>query len=168
MSFFLNREYKNKSASSQSTDKKRYQPNLVSLMTLCANNYLLLSKLLADKISLNEQRHFFINKNLYYVTTINEITRYTSLITIEQKLPNKTNNLKITQLFSPKMTIRLYHDARMAEVLSSQDIQQVKPRYDYPNSQMHQQDEKQQINQFLNEWLVLCLDMGEVDVFLQY
>ncbi len=65
------------------------------------------------------------------------------------------------------MEIRLYHDARMAEVISSQDIHQVKPRYDYPNKHMHQQDEKQQINQFLNEWLHLCLEHGQVNVEIQ-
>ena len=64
------------------------------------------------------------------------------------------------------MTIRLYHDARMAEVLSTQDIKQVKSRYDYPNNQMHQQDEKQQTNQFLNEWLHLCLRLGQVNIEL--
>jgi hypothetical protein len=64
------------------------------------------------------------------------------------------------------MSIRLYHDARLAEVLTTQDIRQVKPRYDYPNIQMHQQDEKQQTNQFLNEWLHLCLRLGQVNVEL--
>ena len=60
-----------------------------------------------------------------------------------------------------------FSDARMAEVISSQGIQQVKPRYDYPNKHMHQQDEKQQINQFLNEWLQLCLAHGQVKVELK-
>ena len=55
----------------------------------------------------------------------------------------------------------------MAEVISSQDIFQVQPRYDYPNKNMHQQDEKQQINQFLNEWLHLCLEHGQVSLGLQ-
>jgi hypothetical protein len=64
------------------------------------------------------------------------------------------------------MSIRLYHDARAAEVISSQGIRQVKPRYDYPNTNMHQEDEKQQINQFLNEWLHLCLCLGQVNVEL--
>ena len=147
--------------SSKVNSKKSYQPNLVSLMALCANNYFLLLKLQADQTEQGEQRQFFINEHLAYNVTVNEVTRYTSLVTFEQK--ELKDNI-LSSLFHPRMVIRLYHDARMAEVISSQDIIQVKPRYDYPNKHMHQQDEKQQINQFLNEWLHLCLAHGQVDV----
>ncbi len=145
-------------------------------MSLCANNYFLLLKVQADQTQLDEQRHFFINDYLAYKITVNEITRYTSLITFEQKTfeqqafkaedrqQTSLEHNALPSVFHPRMTIRLYHDARMAEVISSQDVRQVKPRYDYPNVQMHQQDEKQQINQFLNEWLHLCLHQGQVKV----
>lgn len=162
--------------SSKVNSRKRYQPNLVSLMTLCANNYLLLLKVQADKTQLDQQRHFFINEHLAYVVTVNEVTRYTSLLLFEQRVfEQKVFKQKVTaqkmKAFSnalqPRMSIRLYHDARMAEVISSQGVFQVKPRYDYPNKNMHQQDEKQQINQFLNEWLHLCLEHGQVKLTLQ-
>jgi uncharacterized protein YqiB (DUF1249 family) len=155
--------------STKTAEKKRYQPNLVSLMTLCANNYMLSIKLQANKTKEGDRRSFFISDFLSYLITVNEVTRYTSLITIEQKnlvgLHSLSKALKSS--LHPRMTIRLYHDACMAEVISTQDIRQIKPRYDYPNSQMHQQDEKQQINQFLNEWLHLCLQLGQVHVELQ-
>lgn len=151
--------------------KKRYQPNLVSLMRLCANNYFLLLKLQADHKQLNQQRHFFINDHLNYTVTVQEVTRYTSLILFKQGVlkdnafeQKSTKNETFAKSFQPRMSIRLYHDARMAEVISSQDVYQVQPRYDYPNKHMHQQDEKQQINQFLNEWLHLCLSHGQVKV----
>lgn len=152
--------------SSKVNSRKKYQPNLVSLMSLCANNYFLFLKIQAEQTQLDQQRHFFINDHLAYVITVNEVTRYTSLITFEQKVSGQkksTNNTLFNSLH-PRMSIRLYHDARMAEVISSQDIHQVKPRYDYPNKHMHQQDEKQQINQFLNEWLHLCLRYGQVSI----
>lgn len=159
MSFFPN---------SKVNSKKRYQPNLVSLMSLCANNYFLLLKIQADKTDIHQHRHFFINEHLAYVITVNEVTRYTSLITFEQKnLQQKITSKVLLNALHPRMSIRLYHDAQMAEVISSQDIHQVKPRYDYPNKRMHQEDEKQQINQFLNEWLHLCLTHGQVNVELQ-
>ncbi len=150
------------------TDNK-YRPNLVSLMTLCANNYMLLLKVLAKKEKLGEKRHFFINDFLSYTISVNEITRYTSLISIEQteaKTAQKFTSQMINAVLRPYMSIRLYHDAQMAEVISTQNIRQVKPRYDYPNKDMHQQDEKQQTNQFLNEWLHLCLELGQVNVTL--
>jgi len=80
------------------------------------------------------------------------------------KSTQKFSSEMINTILQPNMSIRLYHDAQMAEVISSQNIRQVKPRYDYPNKDMHQQDEKQQINQFLNEWLHVCLELGQVDV----
>ncbi|MDX2369051.1 MAG: DUF1249 domain-containing protein [Colwellia sp.] len=160
--------------SSKVNSRKKYQPNLVSLMSLCANNYFLFLKIQADQTQLYQQRHFFINDHLAYAITVNEVTRYTSLIKFEQKVlvqkdveQQKSANKTLLHSLHPRMSIRLYHDARMAEVISSQDIHQVKPRYDYPNKHMHQQDEKQQINQFLNEWLHLCLTHGQVDVELK-
>lgn len=162
MSFFPNRALAN-------ATKQNYQPNLVSLMTLCANNYMLLLKVLANKTALGESRHFFISDFLSYNVTIKEVTRYTFVVSFEQEiLSTSFKNVPgiVASALHPRMTIRLYHDARMAEVLSTQDIRQVKPRYSYPNSQMHQQDEKQQTNQFLNEWLHLCLRLGQVNVEL--
>lgn len=162
MSFFPNR-------AAVSRGKNNYQPNLVSLMTLCANNYMLLLKVLANNRLLGETRKFFISDFLSYRVTITEVTRYTSVVSFEQD--SLADSLKcisgvVASALHPRMTIRLYHDARMAEVLSTQDIRQVKPRYNYPNTQMHQQDEKQQTNQFLNEWLHLCLRLGQVKVTL--
>jgi uncharacterized protein YqiB (DUF1249 family) len=154
------------SKTSVNKHKAKYQPNLVSLMTLCANNYMLLLKVLAGNTDVDQARNFFISDFLSYSVTINEVTRYTSLVTFKQEsLPINVGEemaLQLQHALYPRMSIRLYHDARMAEVLSTQDIRQVKPRYDYPNNQMHQQDEKQQINQFLNEWLHLCLQLGQV------
>lgn len=149
--------------SSRLKRRKRYQPNLVSLMSLCANNYALLLKVQAKQTQLGAQRHFFINEQLAYQVIVKEVTRYTSLISFEQ-LINDSSTLPCA--FHPRMSIRLYHDARMAEVISSQDIRQIQPRYDYPNAHMHQQDEKQQINQFLNEWLHLCLNLGQVKLVI--
>ncbi|GAA0810447.1 DUF1249 domain-containing protein [Colwellia sp. D2M02] len=161
MSFFPN-------SVQQKKDKKRYQPNLVSLMTLCANNYMLLLKVLSGNTQVEQARHFFISDFLSYSVTINEVTRYTSLITFKQENITALKGIphSLVAALHPRMSIRLYHDARMAEVISTQDIRQVKPRYDYPNSYMHQQDEKQQINQFLNEWLHLCLKLGQVKIAL--
>jgi len=155
--------------STKSAERKKYQPNLVSLMTLCANNYMLLLKVQANHTQVGDLRSFFISDFLSYSVIVNEVTRYTSLVTIEQKSLTGLHTLSkaLKSSLHPRMTIRLYHDARMAEVVSTQDIRQVKPRYDYPNTQMHQQDEKQQVNQFLNEWLHLCLQLGQVHVELQ-
>jgi uncharacterized protein YqiB (DUF1249 family) len=141
---------------------KKYRPHLPTLMALCEINYMLLLRVLADKEQVGEQRCFFISDFLSYRVTVNEVTRYTTLLTINQEANIQGYNL--TELFRPKMVVRLYHDARMAEVISNQDVRQIKPRYEYPNDKMHLPDEKQQINYFLKEWLQLCLKLGQVHI----
>lgn len=143
----------------------QYRPNLSNLMSLCDVNYMMLLRLLADKEKVGEKRSFFISDFLTYSLEVNEVTRYTSLVTMTQdssidKLKS-SDNYPFNDYLRPKMVIRLYHDARMAEVISNQDIKQVKPRYDYPNHAMHLPDEKQQINLFLKEWLQLSLQLGQ-------
>ncbi len=53
--------------------------------------------------------------------------------------------------------VRLYHDADVAEVVKCQHHRQFSSRYEYPNEEMHQIDEKARINQFLGELLSHCL-----------
>jgi hypothetical protein len=55
------------------------------------------------------------------------------------------------------MTVRTYHDARVAEVLNFQHHSRFQAQYDYPNPRMFHTNEKQQINRFFNEWLDHCL-----------
>ena len=142
----------------------QYRPNLVELMNLCETNYMVVLRLLADKEIAGEVREFFINENLSYTIVVDEVTRYTSLVSIAQEANHQCE--KLAKIMRPVMQLRLYHDARMVEVISSQHIARVKPRYDYPNDEMHQPDEKQQILLFLKEWLQLCLKQGQVPVKL--
>lgn len=62
----------------------------------------------------------------------------------------------------PRMTVRLYHDARCAEVVDYQRARHFQSVYDYPNPGMRQPDEKAQVNRFLGEFLALCLECGLV------
>ena len=55
------------------------------------------------------------------------------------------------------LTVRCYHDARVAEVVNFQHHKNFHSRYSYPNPNMYQKNEKQQINRFLSEWLDYCL-----------
>jgi len=58
--------------------------------------------------------------------------------------------------------VRLYHDASVAEVVKCQRYQSFSPRYEYPNVDMHQIDEKVQMNRFLGELLSHCLSHGRM------
>ena len=61
---------------------------------------------------------------------------------------------------APVIVVRMYHDASTAEPTSYQGHRQIPARCAVPNSDMYHQDEKRQINEFLAEWLRLCLSSG--------
>ena len=83
-----------------------------------------------------------------------ERSPYTTLIRLSQH-PDAPWNHKA------RMTVRLYHDARSAEVVEYQVRKHfLRAVYDYPNADMRQPDEKAQINRFLGEYLAHCLSHG--------
>lgn len=85
---------------------------------------------------------------------VTDRARYTTTVTITQDdglLPWNS---------AAELQVRLYHDARMAEVLGWQHHRRMRVRYEYPNRHMYQCNEKAQINQFLGEWLSHCLAHG--------
>ncbi len=100
------------------------------------------------------EQTFRLDAQQYHALTVG----YTTLVTIEQTAP------AISYWSLPSMTVRLYHDAMVAEVCSSQQIFRFKARYDYPNKKLHQRDEKHQINQFLADWLRYCLAHGAMAI----
>ena len=78
-----------------------------------------------------------------------------------------TSTLAITQVNSvsdwidpPGILVRMYHDASTAEAVAYQGHRGFLARYALPNPTMYHQDEKRQINEFLGEWLSLCLQAG--------
>lgn len=133
--------------------RRAYIPNLADWQTVCSRNYLRLQRLLAglghaDEIAVHDQG------NGNFTLSLLEQTRYTTTLSMKHERG-------VTPLTpAPEMTVRMYHDAKMAEVLSSQQISHIKARYHYPNQHMHQQDEKHQVNHFLGEWLEFCLAHG--------
>lgn len=82
-------------------------------------------------------------------------SRYTTTIKLTQYL-----NYNGRLLPNPHMRIRLYHDAKVAEVLAYQNQTRFKHEYPYPNPKMHQRHEKRQLNLFLGEWLTYCIARG--------
>lgn len=136
---------------------KRYTPDFPAMMRLCEINYAQLHRLLPNVQAVGEFMQYQINDVVYQVMVI-ELTRYTTVAEIKQMQPLPES------WGMPSMTVRLYHDARVAEVCASQQILHFKARYDYPNRKLHQRDEKHQVNQFLADWLRYCISQGVVRV----
>lgn len=135
-----------------SLNKKKYTPNLKGFHTLCDSNYVRMLKLLPDCDTESLCYEFGASSALHYQIKIVETSRYTTTLDVFQLGESLPGWLK------PSMKVRLYHDARMAEVLSSQNVSALKPSYDYPNQKMRQKNEKEMVNSFLAEWLVFCLN----------
>ncbi len=130
---------------------RKYVPHLPTMQALGELNYTHFMRILPDCDTEELCYQFRVGKSLCYAITITDSARYTSTLTIEQRHAAGPAYLK------PAMTVRLYHDARMAEVISSQNTGAFKPSYSYPNSKMRQRNEKHMVNVFLAEWLDFCL-----------
>lgn len=57
-------------------------------------------------------------------------------------------------------TVRVSHDAKVAEVVEFRRRRRLQARYPYPNPDMLLPDEKLQVNRLLCEWLQHCLRWG--------
>ena len=135
---------------------RRYNMDLPAHMAECDANYLRLLKLFPD---LREQDQaamgIDLNGSRFEVRLkVLERSPYTTLVRLSQQ-PEVPWSHRAT------LTIRLYHDARSAEVVEYQGKRHfLKAVYDYPNVDMRHPDEKAQINRFLGEYLSLCLAHG--------
>jgi len=166
--------------------KESYRVNLPLQMAECEANYLRITKLLSTKLlstkpltnkplssnslsanslptssfsgASQDEHHFMVSRGsvswLHKLQVI-ERSRYTTTLLLTQESSSASSWLKM-----PRLTVRVYHDARLAEVLAWEGHKRLRPRYEYPNSLMYQADEKLQLNRFLGEWLNLCLAQG--------
>ena len=96
-----------------------------------------------------------------------ERSRYTTLFCLKSfpgagiQSPDDSQLSWLTPLV---IEARAYHDAGMIEVVRFQAAGKTQGRYAYPNPSMHQQDEKNQQNSFLADWLSHCLHHGQADL----
>ena len=149
---------------------RRYVPDLKKMAAACEGNYMRLSKLMPN-FEQGFERSFLITgdqgdslspRQAKIYLKVTESFPYTSTIEVTQK------GLCSDWVQPPSMIVRLYHDARSAEVTSYQDQKRIQGKYEYPNPQMRLPDEKVQLNQFLAEWLTHCLKYGHAEVALNF
>lgn len=139
---------------------KRYVPDLRQLGALCEGNYQRLRKLRQLRVDGQPVCEFDLRRESQYLGRVRiqvlQTARFTETLLLEQ-----THNAG-RWLNNPQMTVRVYHDAVMAEVISCYRDRRISPAYDYPNRFMHHPDEKAQVNGFLADWLEYCLRFGHL------
>ncbi len=136
-------------------ERRRYRVDLPSQMAECDANYLRLSRLFPAMCD-EEERSFILalgGRDSQVRISVVERGPYTTLLDIKQ-LPD------VSWLAQAHLRVRLYHDARSAEVVECQGVRHFRAAYGYPNPSMHQPDEKAQVNRLLSEFLTLCLAQG--------
>ena len=141
---------------------KKYTIDLAGQMAECEANYARIMQLLPD-IDSAESWDFGVElasgEPAIFRIEVKERCKYTTMVDISQQL---SSNALQPWSANPCFSLRVYHDARMAEVVAYDRHQRLRPSYDYPNNKMYQRDEKSQLNIFLGEWLSHCLKYGHV------
>lgn len=133
----------------------RYKIDLPAMMADCEANYQSLQRLLAgadgcDACILLDGRDSGV------VLRVREQTPYTSLVEMSVQEGPATP----AWLAAPTLLVRLYHDARMAEVVSFAGFRTAQLRGEAASRALFHNDEKVQWNGFLAEWLRYCLRHG--------
>jgi len=137
--------------------RERYRVDLVELQTACELNYARLMQLLPAMRDNPQVRRVALSQGEHLLGVLAlevlETCPYTSTVEVRQEH-------SLSWLPVPRLEVRVYHDARMAEVVGTQSARRFHGIYPYPNAAMHQPDEKTQLNLFLGEWLSHCLACG--------
>nr|WP_215730898.1 DUF1249 domain-containing protein [Pseudomonas lalucatii] len=137
--------------------RERYRVDLVELQAVCEANYARLMRLLPEMRSQAKARRVALSQGEHQLgilaLEVLETCPYTSTLLVRQEH-------SLPWLPVPQLEVRVYHDARMAEVVSAESARRLRSIYPYPNAAMHQPDEKSQLNLFLGEWLSHCLACG--------
>ena len=133
--------------------KERYKLDLAALQGVCAANYLGMTRLFP---SMREQRHarVLLDQGGLLEMEVLEMGPYTTLLAMAEQEPG------FSHLAPKACQVKIYHDARLAEVVAWGKAKKLQGRYHYPNEQMYQEDEKWQMNRFLGEWISHCLGHG--------
>lgn len=136
--------------------RKNFQIDYAGHMAECDLNYMRLARLLPDLAQRDSYQfavQFPASNSAVMDIQVIERTPYTTTLKFERLSEHELLKAKA-------LTVRVYDDAQIAEVLACETGKQLRSRYHYPNRQMYQQDEKVQLNRFLGEWLSYCLDFG--------
>ena len=137
---------------------RRYNIDLRAHLAECDGNYHRLQRLLPGALAAESAPVTvrFGSRTPAVLVHVLDRCRYTTVVALRQcaLAPGVTDTC---------IKVRLYHDARCAEVIEFQGQRQFEPRYEYPNPRMRQPDEKVQVNRFLRELLNLCLLHGVVN-----
>ncbi len=139
--------------------KLMYRPDLDELLSQCELNYLLCYKLwpqlfegdFESRVKLQAQSRLVRKKVLKLEMQVIDMAKYTSTLNLNISGPARALKSGMS------LVVRLYHDARMMEVMEGSGPGALKPVYE--KAQKHRSvDEKRQLNRFVGECLKAALN----------
>ncbi len=121
-------------------------------MWVFEENYRLLMKLLTVDLEAGDDLILAGRDGQQLSLNVAECTPYTSTLVIARSFPGLD-----TLLPELSMSLRIYYDARVVEVLCYQGEHRIPPRYSVSEHDAFSRDEKRQVNQLLHELLRHCI-----------
>jgi uncharacterized protein YqiB (DUF1249 family) len=115
-------------------------------------NYRFLIKLLPDLVTMPVGEFQLHHAGHTMQIKVLESCPYTQMLELSQHFVSHApliNDLR--------MKVRVYHDARLAEVTGYQGLGRLLVKYSIPNAQMLHPDEKRQANLLLHDWLTMFI-----------
>ncbi|MDE0053906.1 MAG: DUF1249 domain-containing protein [Gammaproteobacteria bacterium] len=147
----------------QNAGRKRYSIDLNAHMAMCEANYAHLMRLM--RMLDDRDRSAFAmtlgESEPHVVLRVVARYKYTTEVELSQHhAREKGTGTESETTPETTLSVRLYHDAKCAEVIAFQDQRAFRAVYGYPNRQMRHPDEKVQVNRFLGEFLHMCITHG--------
>lgn len=145
--------------------RRRYNIDLGAHIAECEANYARLMRLLPD-LPDTDRRTFRVRLGESEPRVRFEVAQrcpYTTVVHVVQDAhaaSGATRGSEVPGLAETRLAIRVYHDAKAAEVIEYQNERGFHAVYEYPNARMRHPDEKAQVNRFLGEFLGVCLEHG--------
>lgn len=144
---------------SENRGRSAYRVDLPAYHADCDANYLRLCKLLPQLAERQQWRYRMPHGSLELEVV--ERSRYTTEVNLSALSADDQRWLAL-----PCITVRLYHDAQMAEVVAVDGkgpLGEKAPGVRHTGAGVQEADERQQANRFLGEWLGHCLANGRVE-----
>ncbi len=129
--------------------------SFTALMGLYESNYVRLGWLLGELDSLG---------GLYQSTVSDDLTLHVSVVDVQRY----TTTFKMTywfdvdgeQVADPDLDVRVYHDARLAEVMNCRNSSRNEVLRAFDTEQGTELNRRWTRNTMLNKWLEYCIDLG--------
>lgn len=127
--------------------------NFVSLMTLYESNYIRLRRLVPQWDALAGECISAVEGDCRLYLRVDERTRYTTTLTLTYLFETPSG-----ELTDPDLQVRVYHDARLAEALSSARWLQHQMLVSIRSQLRNHAGDRWVRNMMLNKWLDYCVE----------